>query len=542
MSRARKRAHGAAAYVESWPLRSTPAQRSICEIRFESGRRMYNACLGEALRRSAAIKADPAWGIAHKLPKGEPRSDASNARRAAFGELDERHRFTLTAMQSYGSSLREGWVRDHVRSQETQRLARRAFEAVHRYHRGLGGKPRFKSVSRPLHSLEAKDHCGSLVPVFDETGLLCGLRWGRDMALDMSKPESKKESDEFERLSSAVASGWLYARIVRTVIRGRVTYRAQFVCDGRPPIRHEVGGERVSLDLGPSVVDVVHDTGSFTAPLAVDVNAVGIAAKAAELRRSQRHLDRQHRAGSPQCFKPDGTHIKGKCHWKNRSKNARRSIIHVSDEYRKIAAHRRSSHGGLWNQILGIGVDIRTEDLNYVAWQKMFPRSVRDKAPGLFIEIGRRKAESAGGSFYEYSPWTTALSQSCVCGGRVKKRLSERTHRCPVCGLVAPRDRFSAFLGLSVHSVVDPETGEIQDLLNVEEAREALLNRHDIGGHPTLSSIKQRGSRHGRHPRHPRAVARRKSRLKSGGDGVARGKPTQPVPTAHVTTAKALAA
>lgn len=542
MSRARKRERGAATYVESWPLRATPAKRSICETRFESGRRIYNACLGEALSRSAAVKADPAWKMARQLPKGKPKTDASNARRAAFVQLNERHNFNLTALQSYGSSLRESWVREHVLAQETQRLARRAFEAVWRYHLGLGGKPRFKPASRPLHTLEAKDHNGSLVPVFNETGLLCGLRWGKNLTLDVIKPKSKKSSDEFERISKAVTAGWLYARVVRTVIQGRVTFRAQFVCDGHPPIRHEIGTERVSLDLGPSVVDVVHDTGSFNAPLAVDVNTVGIDRKSAKLRIEQRRFDRQHRVGSPECFDTSGKHIKGKCHWKHRSKNAERTSANIADIHRKISAHRKSSHGSLWNQIFEIGVDIRTEDLNYVAWQKMFPRSVRDKAPGLFIELGRRKAESAGGSFYEYSPWTTALSQSCVCGGRIKKPLSQRTHHCLVCGLVAPRDRFSAFLGLSVHPVVDPETREIKDLLNVEEAREALLNRHDIGGHPTLSSIKQRGSRRGSHPRHPRAVARRKASLKSGGDRVARGKPTQSVPTAHVATAEALAA
>ena len=157
------------------------------------------------------------------------------------------------------------------------------------------------------------------------------------------------------------------------------------------------------------------------------------------------------------------------------------------------------------------------------------------------MEIGRRKAASADGSFYEYSPWTTALSQVCICGGRRKKRLSERVHRCQECGLVAPRDRFSAFLGLYVHQVVDVGTGEIKDMLDVEEARAAFLSRHDIGGHPAPGITKLRGSRHGGHPRHPRAVARQKVRHKKGGDRVARGNPAQPVLTADAA-AKVVAA
>jgi len=264
--------------------------------------------------------------------------------------------------------------------------------------------------------------------------------------------------------------------------------------------------------------------------------------KAAELRRLQRRFDRQHRAASPECFDQRGRHIKGACHWKVRSKSSTRTKTKIAELHRRTAAHRKSAHGETWNKILGIGVHLRSEKLNYVAWQKRFPRSVGRRAPGMFIEVGHRKAANAGGSFYDYSPWTTALSQVCICGERRKKRLSERVHRCPNCGVVAPRDRFSAYLGLYVHQVVDAETGEINDMLDVEEAQAEFLNRHDIGGHPASGIIKLRGSRHGSHPRHPRAVARQKARRNKGGDRVVRGNPAQPVPTAHAATAGAVAA
>ncbi len=224
------------------------------------------------------------------------------------------------------------------------------------------------------------------------------------------------------------------------------------------------------------------------------------------------------------------------CHWKNRSKTAQRTQTRIAEVHRKTAEYRLSEHRGLWNQIQAIGTDVRLEKLNYVAWQKMFPRSVRNRAPGLFIEIGRRKAESADGTFYEFSPWTTALSQTCLCGERRKKRLSERVHRCPKCGLVAPRDRLSAFLGLSVHWYGVPESEEGIDLLDLEEANAGFSNRHDIGGIPESSSIKSRGSRRGR-MHHPRAVARRKARLSSGGDRVVRENPAKPSPTANETAA-----
>jgi putative transposase len=72
---------------------------------------------------------------------------------------------------------------------------------------------------------------------------------------------------------------------------------------------------------------------------------------------------------------------------------------------------------------------------------------VRDRAPGLLVETIRRKADSAGGdNLYEYNPNTTALSQTCLCGNREKKPLSQRVYRCE-CGITEHRDLFSAYLG-----------------------------------------------------------------------------------------------
>jgi hypothetical protein len=158
------------------------------------------------------------------------------------------------------------------------------------------------------------------------------------------------------RISRAVAAGWLYARVVKTVINGRSTYRAQFVTNGRPPVRHPLGQEQVSLDLGSSVVDVVHGSGAFTVAL-----ADGLEDKAAQHRRQQRRLDRQHRAASPRCFDDKKRHIKGACHWKDRSKNARRAQVKLAELYRRTAEHRKTMHGALWNEILSTGTNIRAD-------------------------------------------------------------------------------------------------------------------------------------------------------------------------------------
>ncbi len=169
MSRERKRPKDAPTHVVSWPLRATAGQRSVIETRFRAAPRAYNACLREALRRSRAMKCDPAYGTTKARPGGK-------ARTAAFKEIDRSHGCTKSALMSYGSALRRSWVREQVLSQEAQVLAARAFGTSRRWHLGLAGKPRLKAVGRGLHSLECKDRNGSMKAEVED-GRLVGLQW-----------------------------------------------------------------------------------------------------------------------------------------------------------------------------------------------------------------------------------------------------------------------------------------------------------------------------------------------------------------------------
>ena len=273
----------------------------------------------------------------------------------------------------------------------------------------------------------------------------------------------------------------LSTRIVRTVINGADTYRMQLVCDGHPTRRHPVGQGRVSFDLGPSQIAVAVAHGDGTWSGWVEPLADAIALDTVRLRRTQRRLDRQHRAGSPDCFNRRWRpHVWSLCvaAFARRQQTAMR----VAELHRRLAEHRKTLHGALANRLLGHGADMACEKLDYVSWQKNFPRSVRDRAPGLLVEMMRRKAESAGGQrLYEYNPIRTALSQTCLCGKREKKPLSQRVHRCE-CGIREDRDLFSAYLGLHVRTQADGS-----DRLDLQAARQGWLHRQDVDGSPKSS-------------------------------------------------------
>jgi putative transposase len=453
VSRARKRSRDAPTFVATVPLRVTLSQARTVGSRFECGRLLYNACLRAALDRAAAMRADPGWAQAMARPRtvaGKP-----NPQRAeAFRELRERHGFTKRTLASVASGFRTGWLREHVFAQEAQVLGERAYQAVNRWVLGQGGRPRFKGNGHGLHSLAGKDLQGALRVSPDGAG----LQWGHGFVL----PFAFDQCSRYQWWAAwHVGEGRLRScRIVRTRVNSRWTYAAQLVLDGVPLVRYQAGEGLVGLDVGPSSVAVVTDTGAWKETFCAELDD-----KARELRRLQRRLDRQHRAGSPGCFDSHGRHRTGRCAWQ-RSRRATQTSSRIQELHRRLAAHRRSLHGNLANRVLGQGTTIRTEKLSYKGLQRRFGRSVGRRAPGAFIAMLSRKAASAGGQVTLIDTRTTRLSQACICGTIARKTLSQRTHRC-ACGVVADRDLFAGYLVRHVDPMVHPH------LLDVDGAKAA---------------------------------------------------------------------
>lgn len=207
--RARKRPKDAPTHVRSWPLRPDPAQCRDMQTRFFTGVRVYNAVLGEFLNRSRGVKSDPAWKAARNLPCRSKKE--RKARNEAFTAVAQEHDFTADAAQSFASSLRKTWVREHLPAQETQNLGARAFDAVKQWHLRRNGKPRFKSTQRGLHSLAAKDGNGALRPKTDAAGRLVGLQWGAGFVVPVAAPaqtgrRGKEQQAELAEIEGLIAA------------------------------------------------------------------------------------------------------------------------------------------------------------------------------------------------------------------------------------------------------------------------------------------------------------------------------------------------
>ena len=505
--RSRRRQRNTPTHVARLRLGPTPRQERVMLARSHAGDRVYNAaCLAEAFSRLGHLWADPRFEQAKTMAPGEGRSKALAA-------LDEAHGFAPSTLMSYASSLRQAWVRELVGAQEAQAEGRDAFRSARRWSLGLLGKPHFRRrAKRKVLSSECKDLCGDIRPVM-EGGRLVGLRWAGE-TIGLAPAADKSELAEQARVGALVADGkLLYCRTVSRLVACRWRHEAQFALDGPAPLRHPVGRESmVTVDAGPSIFHVVCDTGSRHAELAPSVEDVG-----KELRRLQRKLDRQHRAGSPGCFDEAGRHVPGTCHWEGRSKAAKRTGARIGRAHRVRAARRSSDHGQLANELVAISPHVRAEDHGVKAWQKgLWSKQVCRRGPGGQLARTEAAAKRAGG---ELTPVGSrlGLSQACIGGESQKKPLPQRRHRCYEHGLDLDRDLFSAFL--ERHATIR-SGGQAVDLdaARVELFRSAALAspmweqegvpapaplaRQDLGVAPeeTLSGQEKQRVRHRRPP------------------------------------------
>ncbi len=464
-------------FVCEVPLRVTDQQERTLEARFEAGRQLYNALLGEARKRLALVRQS-IWYTKAKKTKDK------KERQAHFSAARQAHGFSAYALEAVADEMRRTtWLGHHLDSHVAQKLADRAFEAVQKVAFGKAGKVRFKG-KRGLHSLEGK------------TNAAC-IRWREDRVLwnGLELPMVKGlENDSV--IQHGLSSRVKYVRLVTRTIRGKDRYYAQLVCEGVPYQKPErtIGNETIGLDIGPSTIAIVGATQAKLTMFAEEV-----ARDHQKIRRLQRKQDRQRRANNPDCYDEKGRAIKGK-HPSKKSRHQLEIELVMQELYRREAAHRKTLHGQLANEILAVGKYILTEKLSYKAFQKMFGRSISVRAPKLFLSILTRKAESAGGGVEEFSTYHTALSQVCICGQKHKKRLSERVHACD-CGVVMQRDLFSAYLAKHVKE----ERLQAADAYEHWQGAEPLLrtawqqaNNQPARGRPVPSPSERIGVRAGR--------------------------------------------
>jgi hypothetical protein len=428
------------------PLSVDPGQARRLRARFEAARCLYNALLGEALSRLHRMRADPQWQEARAIPRTHKQERAT-----AFARLRHAYGFSAYSLHTFARDANCTWISDHLDAVTAQTLATRAYRATNRVCLGQAKRVRFRSPGRGLDSLEGKRNDTGLRFVLQppQEGNQGWLVWGQDRIpaiIDWHDPVVKhglsyriKYARLLRRKASSPKAQGADARGYR--------YYVQLALEGIPyqKPKNKPGAGVVGLDLGPSTLAVVPRQGEARLlPLCEELRP-----DARIKRRLERRLDRQRRANNPHNYDEKGRvkrRDKGRHTWKN-SRGYLATRRRLAHQERKLAAHRKSLHGRLVNEIVCVGNDIRIEKISYQGWQKLFGRSVSLRAPGALIDHLRRTVAKTGGALHEVPTHTTKLSQYCHgCRTYAKKPLPQRWHEC-ACG-VGPvqRDLYSAFL------------------------------------------------------------------------------------------------
>ena len=413
-------------FIATIRLRTTAKEETFLLMLSDCGRQLYNACLGESMKRMKAIQNTELYKETVRLSKTSE-TDIEK-RRANFKHLNETFYFTDYSLQSFGTKTKNAskFIAEHLGTHICQKLSTRAFKAVQKFAFKKAKKVRFKRKGEFV-SLEGKNNKTFLT--YSNGYVFIGKTLSLKCLID--------PKDQW--MQHALKHRIKYCRLIKREVKGKNRFYVQLILEGFPYRKYELGKEEIGLDIGPSTIAMV---GESKAELKEFCEEVVVIDK--EKRRINRKMDRQRRANNPNHYQSNGVMKKGKKKWVTSKRYIKTRTEHRELE-RKMKEVRKQLHGRETNQILQLASSIQTEKLSYKAFQKMFGTSIGRKAPSMFLNMLKRKVEAQGGRFREFPTYSTKLSQTCHCGAIKKKRLMDRWHICE-CGIVAQRDLYSAFL------------------------------------------------------------------------------------------------
>ncbi len=116
----------------------------------------------------------------------------------------------------------------------------------------------------------------------------------------------------------------------------------------------------------------------------------------------------------------------------------------VAKIHQKIASQRKDWLHKLAKKYADKYDFVAVEDLNIAGMMKNhhLAKHIADASWDAFLTMLDYKLKKLGKTFVKVAPHYT--SQTCICGARVPKSLSVRTHVCPECGYTDDRDVVSA--------------------------------------------------------------------------------------------------
>lgn len=419
-------------FVIELPLRVNDQQNRFLTQAFEFGRTLYNATLGTALGQLQRMRESKEWRETRDMPKGKERSER-------FSELQRTRRLTENGLRTIANNHRKASGRNDIGAHEAQCIGRTVWRALERYLFKDAGKPRFKSKSRGLNSIEGTDNHEIMYKPERQA-----IVWRKQVLrlVDVDTPYRKEAlADSLDKSRSKRVK---YCRIVRRTINGKKRWFAQICLEGQPPVRkiYAPQSEVVGIDPGPSQIAYYHENYVDIVKVAPNVNL-----QEKVVRRLQRKIDRSRRANNPDNYEDDGRIKRGPLKWKFSHRLNKLSRELAEQHHRCLAATRKRDHGALANLLLQIGGTVKIEKNSYRSYQRNFGKSTTRSGMGAFIEHLKRSAERASAKVVELNAYALKMSQYDPATDTYRKKtLKERWHRWGNSETLVQRDVMSAYL------------------------------------------------------------------------------------------------
>ena len=413
---------------------------SVLEHLSNSAVSVYNACLGEALKRMHLLVRDPEYNLlkkeyANAKKKGLPTKALSDR----YQELFIKYSFTDFSLQHYATIIRKHFP--NFGSDEACKQATRAFNAVEKVRIGKAEKVRFRSKYEGT-SFEGKSKNSKLHYDIDTRQLKYG-KYSFNLRI--------KPNDQYAML--CLLDTVKYVRVLKRVIRGKTRWFCQLVLKGLPPDnqRHKTvyANEQGGIDPGVSTMAFVSDTNAKLYEL-----APGCAEDEKLIRRLQRAMDRSKRATNPDNYNPNGTAKKGRRKW-NYSKRYLRLKAKLKEAYRRCKVKREIAHHILAKKILAKASFLKTEEMSYQGLAKRSKKTTVNKKNG---RINSKKRY--GKTVHARAParLIAILDQKLSYIGRTVERINTRKVRAsqynPLDGTYTKKDLRDRMVDLGENTVV----------------------------------------------------------------------------------------
>ena len=445
-------------YVLTLKMKYTISDKSAIDKYFELSRRLYNAILGETLRRFNLMRES-------KLYQSARKESDKKIKQKMFIDAEIKYGFREYDISKFATKLminEYSGLGSHIKA----KLVKRAFEAVNKIRFGNARRVNFVRYGE-MHSIEGADNRQAIK-----------YRDGNIIFNKLKMPIIIGNNDLYAQ--KAIQDRVKYCRFVKKDIKGNeYYYYVQLILEGTPPVKisKETGEVNlyitqgdVGIDIGTQTVAYCSSTEVKLLELAPEINNIN-----KQIKKLQRKMDRSRRTMNPNKYNENGTIIKG-----NRDKWIKsKHYIKTQNELRglkqKQADIRKQSHNKLANHILKLGDKFYVEKMNYSGLQKRskkttknkngkfnkkkrFGKSLANKAPAMIIEIINRKLKYFDTEIKKINTYTVKASQyNHIDDTYTKKDLSERWNVFNIDdeNVNIQRDLYSSFLIMNVTNLAD---------------------------------------------------------------------------------------